>query len=59
MIRFGLNDEYDSQKLARVMGREVLAPPTDRYGFWYRDCSRPAAINPPQYFTDYKHFIGA
>lgn len=56
-FRFTLNDDYDLHKVASRMGRAVLTPPPDPYGFWFRDVRRPVAYNPPQYFKNYQDFF--
>ncbi|WP_157076387.1 hypothetical protein [Alicyclobacillus kakegawensis] len=58
MVRFRLNDTYDLQKIARVMGKAVEEEPPDEFGFWYRDARKPKAKNPPVYYTDLSEFFG-
>lgn len=59
IIRFNMNDEYDSKKLTRSLGPQALIAPPDDYGFWYRNCLKPIGKSPAQYFPDFKDFIGA
>lgn len=56
-VRFNLNDEYDIDKLAKIMGRAVLQSPPDEHGFWFRDARKPVAYSPPVYFKDYRDFF--
>ncbi len=56
-VRFTINDEYDIDKLARVMGRQILQQPPDEHGFWFRDVRKPVAYSPPVYYQDFRDFF--
>lgn len=58
MIRMHLNGEYDPKKMASYMGKSANEEPVDDYGFFYRNCSKPIAKSPVQYFPDFKDFFG-
>lgn len=58
IVRFRLNDEYDSKKLNGLMGRKVEQEPQDQYGFWYRNVQIPVAKSPATYYKDMQEFFG-
>jgi energy-coupling factor transporter ATP-binding protein EcfA2 len=58
LIRMHLSDDYDTKKLAKIMGKMAYDPPRDDYGFWYRECSKPLHKSPAMYFEDFRDFIG-
>lgn len=58
LIRFRLNDEYDSKKLNGLMGRKVEEEPQDQYGFWYRNVQIPVRKSPASYYKDMQEFFG-
>lgn len=59
LLRFRLNDEYDSKKIAKLLGREYAEwEPDDPHGFVYRDCTKPKKASPPVYYKDMQEFFG-
>lgn len=58
VIRFRLNDDYDSKKLNGLMGRKVETEPPDQYGFWYRNVQIPVAKSPASYYKNMQEFFG-
>lgn len=58
VIRFRLNDEYDSKKLKSAMGRSVEEEPEDEHGFWYRNVQVPVRKQKAEYYPDMKDFFG-
>lgn len=60
LLRFRLNDEYDSKKLAKQLGRQYGDEwnPPDEFGFLYRNLSRPKLTNPTVYYKNMQEFFG-
>jgi hypothetical protein len=58
LVRFRLNDPYDSKKLNGIMGRKVEEEPVDPYGFWYRNVQVPVAKSPASYYKNKQEFFG-
>jgi ABC-type dipeptide/oligopeptide/nickel transport system ATPase component len=58
VMRFRLNDNYDSKKLNGVMGKVVEEEPQDTYGFWYRNVTIPVRKAPATYYEDMQEFFG-
>jgi len=58
VVRMHINDEYDAKKLGKVLGRKAQEEPVDEYGFFYRNCMKPIAKSPVEYYKDYKEFFG-
>lgn len=58
VIRFRLNDIFDSKKLAPAMGRAVEEEPAHDHGFWYRNVQIPVRKQPAAYYSDMKEFLG-
>lgn len=59
LLRFTLNDEYDTKKLDAQFGKQygkakdgTIWNPPDRFGFIYRNLSRPRTVNPTIYYRD-------
>lgn len=58
VLRFRLNDEYDSGKLTKAMGRKVTEEPAHEHGFWYRNVQVPVAKMPAVYYEDAAELFG-
>lgn len=58
VVRFRLNDNYDSKKLNGVMGKAVEEEPQDPYGFWYRNVTVPVKKSPASYYKNMQEFFG-
>jgi hypothetical protein len=58
VVRFRLNDNYDSKKLNGIMGKAVEEEPQDPYGFWYRNVTIPVRKSPAAYYKDMQEFFG-
>jgi Cdc6-like AAA superfamily ATPase len=58
VVRFRLNDNYDSKKLNGIMGKAVEEEPQDPYGFWYRNVTIPVRKAPASYYKDMQEFYG-
>lgn len=57
IVRFRLNDEYDSKKLSGAMGRKVEEEPQHEHGFWYRNVQVPVRKKAADYYEDAKEFF--
>lgn len=58
VVRFRLNDEYDSTKLVKSMGRKIEEEPPHEHGFFYRNVQVPVKKMPAVYYEDMQEFFG-
>lgn len=60
LVRFRLNDDYDSKKLGKQLGQEYGEgwEPEDEHGFAYRNLTKPRRSNPTLYYKDFQEFFG-
>lgn len=58
VVRFRLNDEYDSKKLRSAMGRVIEDEPKHEYGFYYRNVQVPVRKSPAVEYKDMQEFFG-
>lgn len=58
IVRMRLNDEWDAKKLAGQLGKEsATKEPTDPFGFYYRNCTKPRKTNPTVYYKNMQEFF--